>query len=153
MFGENLLLSLRVPHGPVGILCYFSFIIENMFRFIVRLLFKWNFHLLLELRIQLCEPIQDGKFVLHAEQLQMQKYCKANEFYKMINLADQADSLHSFLVQDTSVLEVVIAKWWASPGEVKLNYRISFHGLKPDQNQVTMVTLLLTVLSVIGIGI
>lgn len=89
----------------------------------------------------MCEPKHDGKFILHAIQLQPQKYCKAFEFYKMIYLPQQADSVHSFAVQDASVLEVVIAKWWASPGEVKINYSVSFHGLKPSQSHVVMVTI------------
>lgn len=36
-------------------------------------------------------------------------------------------------------MEVVLAKFWASLGSMKVDYKIEFHGCRPDQPIVTMV--------------
>lgn len=43
-----------------------------------------------------------------------------------------------FLLKGGLVLEVVVAKWWASLGEVDIDYSLSFYGLKPDYPAITM---------------
>jgi tripeptidyl-peptidase-2 len=53
-------------------------------------------------------------------------------------LAEQGDTLQAFSVKGGSILEVVIAKWWASIGDSPLNYRITFCGLRPNQLQPVM---------------
>lgn len=37
------------------------------------------------------------------------------------------------------ILEVVVAKYWASLGNVKLNYKVEFRGCRPDSRAVTML--------------
>jgi hypothetical protein len=34
---------------------------------------------------------------------------------------------------------VAIAKYWANLGSMKLDYKIEFHGCKPDSREVTML--------------
>ncbi|GAB6021153.1 hypothetical protein CHUAL_003784 [Chamberlinius hualienensis] len=91
-----------------------------------------------ELSLQLCDPSPDAKFVVHAVQLQSQRSFKTVEFNKMLNLAEQCESVQTFSVNGTSVLEVAIGKWWTSPGDVRLNFNVSFHGLLPDQKSIIM---------------
>jgi tripeptidyl-peptidase-2 len=44
----------------------------------------------------------------------------------------------SFQVRSNVVLEVAIAKYWANLGDLNLDYSISFHGIKPNQESIMM---------------
>lgn len=37
------------------------------------------------------------------------------------------------------VLEVVVAKYWASLGHLNLNYRVTFHGVKADTSSTIVM--------------
>lgn len=37
------------------------------------------------------------------------------------------------------ILEVVVAKYWANLGNIKVDYTIGFHGCRPGNSAVTMI--------------
>ncbi|XP_071441524.1 tripeptidyl-peptidase 2 [Hetaerina americana] len=79
-----------------------------------------------------------SRFVIHCLQLRPQLVCKTLEFHKMVNVAPQLDAVQGFPVRGGVVLEVVVAKWWASLGKAWLDYSIEFHGLRPEHPVVSM---------------
>ncbi|KAF4524231.1 hypothetical protein B566_EDAN012199 [Ephemera danica] len=90
------------------------------------------------LRLRTTQHDKNSRFVLHCVQLRPQLVCKTLEFHKMVNLAQQLESVQGFPVKGGLVLEAVVAKWWASLGEVAIDYSISFFGLRPELPMVSM---------------
>uniref|UniRef100_T1IXT2 Tripeptidyl-peptidase 2 n=1 Tax=Strigamia maritima TaxID=126957 RepID=T1IXT2_STRMM len=89
-------------------------------------------------KLQSCDPEKNGRFVVHAIQLRKQRSCKTLECYKIISLADLAETTQAFSVKEGGILEVVVAKWWASIGDLCINWKVTFFGLKPDQQEIVM---------------
>lgn len=88
--------------------------------------------------LKLTSDEDSGRYVIHTIQNVPRQHCKALETNKAIAVTSKADSYVSFPVQEDLVLEIVIAKYWASFGEANLDYSISFHGVKPNQPAITM---------------
>lgn len=80
-----------------------------------------------------------GRYVIHTMQLVPRQNCKALQTNKTVAVSTELDTLIPFVVKGDVVLEVVIAKYWANVGEAKLDYTISFHGVKPSEPSITMV--------------
>ncbi|XP_063705475.1 tripeptidyl-peptidase 2 [Culicoides brevitarsis] len=70
-----------------------------------------------------------GRFWIHTQQILPNKYCKALETQKMLTVNCENYAQHIFKCAEENVLEVCIAKYWSSYGEVPLKYRIKFHGV------------------------
>ncbi|XP_044257538.1 tripeptidyl-peptidase 2 isoform X2 [Tribolium madens] len=79
-----------------------------------------------------------GRFVVHSMHLLPKQSCKTLESNKAVTVTANVDSVISFQVRSNVVLEVVIAKYWANLGELNLDYSISFYGIKPNQQSITM---------------
>ncbi|CAM1330735.1 TPP2 (predicted), partial [Pycnogonum litorale] len=90
------------------------------------------------IRLHLSDSERSSHFVIHGVQLRPHKSSRAHEFYKVINLSGHDENVQSFGVQGGGTLELCIAKWWASIGDVSLNFCITFCGLRPDQPSITM---------------
>jgi len=90
------------------------------------------------LRLKAGKEAKAGRFILHCVQLRPQLVCKSQEFHKMVSISQQAEVTHGFPVRGGLVLEAVVAKWWASLGDVSIDYSLSFYGLKPETPIVTM---------------
>lgn len=90
------------------------------------------------LRLHARKETKSSRFILHCVQLRPQLVCKSQEFHKMVSLSQQGEVTQGFPVKSGLVLEAVVAKWWASLGDVNIDYTLSFHGLKPDSTSVTM---------------
>ncbi|XP_059484190.1 tripeptidyl-peptidase 2 isoform X2 [Neocloeon triangulifer] len=90
------------------------------------------------LRLKARKDTKNSRFVLHCVQLRPQLVCKTQEFHKMVSISQQSEAVHGFPVKGGIVLEAVVAKWWASLGDVSIDYSLSFHGLKPESPSVTM---------------
>uniref|UniRef100_A0A8C4NKR5 Tripeptidyl-peptidase 2 n=1 Tax=Eptatretus burgeri TaxID=7764 RepID=A0A8C4NKR5_EPTBU len=79
--------------------------------------------------IWLCSRGVDcSRFVVHAVQLHNQRAYRCYEFFRRFYLPDSGTFTEAFSV----TLELCVARWWASLGEVEVDYRISFHGLRPN---------------------
>ncbi|XP_077987332.1 tripeptidyl-peptidase 2-like [Glandiceps talaboti] len=84
------------------------------------------------------EKKKTARFVIHSIQIQPQTAYRTNEYYKFITLPELAESTHAFSVKGGATLEIVIAKWWASLGNVNVKYIISFHGIRPTSQAINM---------------
>ncbi|KAK6617784.1 hypothetical protein RUM43_014012 [Polyplax serrata] len=84
------------------------------------------------------EQNKTGKFVLHCMQLKPKMGCKTLEFHRMFNVNSNAEIVHSFPCKGGAVLEVTVAKYWASLGDITMDYSVEFHGVKPDNPAITM---------------
>lgn len=90
------------------------------------------------LRLSSSDPNSVGRFVIHAMHLLPKQSCKTLEYNKALSLSSNADSVLSFQVRSNTVLEVAVAKYWANLGELTIDYSIQFHGIKPNQQSITM---------------
>ena len=100
-----------------------------------------NFLVLAELNITSLDPEATSKFVLHCIQLEDHMAYRSNEFYKFFHLQELGNNTYPFSVKGGLVLELVVAKWWASLGNTKITYSISFHSLDMNQKMIQMVLL------------
>uniref|UniRef100_A0A1B6CLJ0 Tripeptidyl-peptidase 2 n=1 Tax=Clastoptera arizonana TaxID=38151 RepID=A0A1B6CLJ0_9HEMI len=91
-----------------------------------------------KIRLQGLQVEKDGRFVVHCIQLLPKRSCKEMEFHKLVNIRAQVETVLSFQVKGGTVLEVVIAKYWANLGDITLNYSIEFLGIKPNGTSFTM---------------
>uniref|UniRef100_UPI00358EC262 tripeptidyl-peptidase 2 isoform X3 n=1 Tax=Myxine glutinosa TaxID=7769 RepID=UPI00358EC262 len=83
--------------------------------------------------IWLCSHGVDcSRFVVHAVQLHIQRAYRCYEFFRRFYLPDNGTFTEAFSVQEQRTLELCVARWWASLGEVEVDYKISFHGLQPN---------------------
>ncbi|XP_071798150.1 tripeptidyl-peptidase 2-like isoform X2 [Asterias amurensis] len=91
-----------------------------------------------ELNITSLDPEATSKFVLHCIQLEDHMAYRSNEFYKFFHLQELGNNTYPFSVKGGLVLELVVAKWWASLGNTKITYSISFHSLDMNQKMIQM---------------
>jgi len=79
----------------------------------------------------------NANFCLHSVQLMPQKSCKSLEYCKMFNMKSNELQAH-FAVEENVVLEFVIAKYWSSCSNIKLSYKLQFHGVIPQTQNMAM---------------
>lgn len=72
-----------------------------------------------------------GRFILHCVQIKPKRSTKDYNFNKMFQLHDRNEVPLIFPVQAGLILEVTIAKFWSSLGEMNLNYSVQFAGCRP----------------------
>ena len=84
------------------------------------------------------EKEKTGRFMIQTVQLKPRLMCRTLEFNKMVNITSQSESSHGFMVQGGSIVEVVIAKYWANLGEISIDYSIEFHGIHLVDGNLTM---------------
>lgn len=80
----------------------------------------------------------NGRFVIHTLQTVPKQISKTFETNKTVSVSSNVDTKICFQVKGGVVLELVIAKYWASIGEVNLDYSLHFYGIKPTQPAITM---------------
>ncbi|XP_043258788.1 tripeptidyl-peptidase 2 isoform X2 [Colletes gigas] len=90
------------------------------------------------IRLKSTEKEKVGRFVIHSIQLKPRLACKTLEVNKMINVTSQSETVQPFSVQGGLILEVVIAKYWASLGDMLIDYSIEFHGIHMINGNLTM---------------
>lgn len=90
------------------------------------------------LRLSTQDVTQIGRFVVHAMHILPKQSCKTLETNKAGTVTSNVDTVINFQVRSDAVLEVVIAKYWANLGEMVLDYTLSFNGVKPNQQSITM---------------
>ncbi|KAG5891542.1 hypothetical protein JTB14_028560 [Gonioctena quinquepunctata] len=88
--------------------------------------------------LKLSSDEDSGRFVIHTLQVVPRQHCKALETNKTLAVTSKTDSYIYFPIKGDLVLELVIAKYWASLGESNLSYDLSFHGVKPSHPTITM---------------
>lgn len=79
----------------------------------------------------------NANFCLHSVQLLPQKSCKFMEYCKMFNMKSNEFQAH-FPVEENVVLEFVLAKYWSSCSNIKLSYKLQFHGVIPESKNIAM---------------
>ncbi|KAI8503949.1 tripeptidyl-peptidase II Tpp2, partial [Branchiostoma belcheri] len=85
-----------------------------------------------EFTIQSLSPETVGRFILHMVQLQPLSAYRTHESYKFFNLTELGEVSYTCPVLEGVTVEVCLARWWASLGEVNVNYSVTFHGLQPS---------------------
>lgn len=75
---------------------------------------------------------------MHTQQILPAKYCKAMETLKMLSVNCENYTTHTFKVVADNVLEVCLAKYWSSIGDMSLKYRVRFYGVSPNNTELVM---------------
>ncbi|KAL0268476.1 UNVERIFIED_CONTAM: hypothetical protein PYX00_010404 [Menopon gallinae] len=81
---------------------------------------------------------KNGKFIVHGIQLKPKNVCKHLQFNEVVLINSESEVVHAFRVRGELVLELVVAKYWDSYGEITMDYSLHFHGIKPDSPSITM---------------
>lgn len=89
------------------------------------------------IRMQCTDDEQTGRFVLHCMQILPKQSCRSLETNKNF-VVSNVETVQSFQVRGQVVLEVVVAKYWASLGDINISYSISFYGVKPNYPNLTL---------------
>ena len=95
-----------------------------------------------DIRFQMNPQDDGGKnriFMLHAVQAIPGLTNRDAESNIFMRLAPGVPNVQSFAVQPGRTIEVAIAQYWSSLGKCDLNYELTFHGINPDQHQVSLV--------------
>jgi tripeptidyl-peptidase II len=95
-----------------------------------------------DIRFQMNPQDDGGKsriFMLHAVQAIPGLTNRDAESNIFMRLSPGVPSVQSFAVQPGRTIEVAIAQYWSSLGKCSLNYELTFHGITPSQNQVSLV--------------
>ncbi|XP_076356359.1 tripeptidyl-peptidase II isoform X2 [Tachypleus tridentatus] len=82
---------------------------------------------------------RSSTFILHSIQLQPQMSCTGQEFFKRVQLGPQGEVTLACPVKDNITSELCIARWWTNSHDIVIDYSIAFHGLKPNQPNITMI--------------
>lgn len=90
------------------------------------------------LQFQPNEKIKLERFFIHTMQIQPKLSCKSLESQKFCNIGPLTDNSHAFQVKGGLVLEVTVAKYWASVSNVNLSFSITFNGIKTPADPITM---------------
>ncbi|XP_046818750.1 tripeptidyl-peptidase 2 isoform X1 [Vespa crabro] len=90
------------------------------------------------LKLRSTEKDKTSRFVLHTIQLKPRLACKTLEVNKMIGVTPQTECVQPFAVEGGLIVEVVIAKYWASLGDMLIDYSIEFHGIRIINGNLTM---------------
>ncbi|KRX95314.1 Tripeptidyl-peptidase 2, partial [Trichinella pseudospiralis] len=84
----------------------------------------------LSFRVEKCDPL--AQMVFHSVQKVPHQSFHLNEDHKQFSLSPGIEYTHEFPVVQDRTVEICLAKYWASSGEVVLeNCTISFHGIVP----------------------
>ncbi len=78
------------------------------------------------------------RFVLHAVQVLSGRSYRESQFREFFTLKPGPGRLRSFPVEEGRTLELCLAQYWSSPGLSRVEWKITFHGLIPDQRRVSL---------------
>ncbi len=78
------------------------------------------------------------RFVLHSVQLRPGRSFRDDQSRRYLTLRPGAESVHSIPVVPGRMLELCLAQYWSSLGESSVDWSVRFHGIVPDQRQVTL---------------
>ncbi|XP_035827746.1 tripeptidyl-peptidase 2 [Aplysia californica] len=81
---------------------------------------------------------KSGRFLVHTLQMSPQRAYKFHEFSKFVTISDRGEGTYAFPVIGDITLEVCIAKWWASLGDVLLDYTVTFYGAQLTTDSPTV---------------
>ncbi|BFZ00765.1 hypothetical protein BsWGS_03804 [Bradybaena similaris] len=74
------------------------------------------------------DPEKSGRFLIHTLQVYPHQAYKKHEFSKFVTINEKGEGTYAFSVIGDVTLEVCVAKWWASIGDVVLDINLSFFG-------------------------
>ena len=77
-------------------------------------------------------------FWLQAVQLLPGVSYKDNELDQRVTIGPQGEEVRSFKVTGNRTLELCLAQFWSSLGPTELEVELTFHGLVPDREQLTL---------------
>ncbi|KAF2360373.1 Peptidase S8A tripeptidyl peptidase II arthropoda [Trinorchestia longiramus] len=82
---------------------------------------------------------QNQRITLHAVQLFPQCSVLTYDHYKTFScLFPEEQSVSSFSVWPGLTLEVCVARWWAAPHDTSIEFSVSFHGIRPSSDTITL---------------
>jgi len=80
----------------------------------------------------------NARFMVHALQMIPEQNCKSVEFQKFVDIHEKSHIPLAFAVKGGRILELCLAKWWASLGTVQITYTITFHGISSRTSSLNM---------------
>ncbi|XP_018023008.1 tripeptidyl-peptidase 2 isoform X2 [Hyalella azteca] len=82
---------------------------------------------------------QNQRMTLHAVQLFPQCCVLTYDHYKTFScLYPEEQSVTSFAVNPGLTLELCVARWWAAPHDTTIEFSVSFHGIRPTSDNITL---------------
>ena len=78
------------------------------------------------------------RFVLHSVQLRPGRSFRDDQSRRYLTLRPGAETVHSIPVVPGRMLELCLAQYWSSLGESSVDWSVRFHGIVPDQREVTL---------------
>ena len=80
------------------------------------------------------------RYLLHATQLLGGELFEAANHRRLLSLQSGEPHVESIDVTPRRTLEVVLAQYWSSAGESQASVDVTFHGIQPDDESVTLST-------------
>ncbi|MBT6154691.1 MAG: S8 family serine peptidase [Planctomycetaceae bacterium] len=77
-------------------------------------------------------------YVVHTVQIVSGRSYRATENRRYVSLKGGEDNVHVLPVLAGRTLEVCMAQYWSSLGTSELEYELTFHGILPDDNSLTL---------------
>ncbi|XP_065200491.1 tripeptidyl-peptidase 2 isoform X2 [Planococcus citri] len=81
---------------------------------------------------------KSGRFILHCSQIRPRRSCNEVDYRKTFFVFDKNESPLGLQVKGGLILQVTLAKFWSSLGEMRVNYSVHFSGCHPNPSELTM---------------
>ncbi|MEQ8789066.1 MAG: S8 family serine peptidase [Pirellulaceae bacterium] len=91
-----------------------------------------------EVRLHAAGGEREREFVIHTDQPQTGQAFVDGGSRQQVTLGRGRDVVRNFAVRDGCSLELCVAQYWSSLGETEVELELTYHGLAPDRQSITL---------------